>query len=172
MLELYWGCLVFGLILAFVSIIFGDLLGDVLGGVFHVDSDIMQPMVVVGGLTIFGGAGVLLTKYTSLETWPVVIFALLIAFGLSTIIYFAYVKPMKNSENSIAFSVADLIGQFGEVIVPIPAQGCGEILIQVGTGNTNQIAASLKGQEIVSGSQVVVASVKEGVLYVYPYEGM
>lgn len=167
MLEVYWGFLLFGLILAFVSVIFGDLLGDVFGGMFHVHSDVMQPMVVVGGLTIFGGAGVLFTQYTDLGTGPVITFSLLIAFLLSVVIYFAYVKPMKNSENSIGFSVNDLIGQFAEVTVPIPAKGCGEVLIEMNTGNTNQIAASLYGKEIAVGSQVVVARVTEGVLYVY-----
>jgi len=89
---------------------------------------------------------------------------------LSSLVYFAYVKPMKGAESSTGFSVQDLIGKIGEVIVPIPAKGCGEVLIKIGAGNTNQIAASSDGEDIPAASRVVVAEVKEGVLYVFRYD--
>lgn len=170
MLEFYWGCLTVGMIFAVVTIIFGDVLGDAFDGIFEFLSleqlDFIEPMVIVGGITVFGGAGIMLSKYTSLEILPIAILAFIVAILLSMLIYFTYVKPMKNSENSSNFSVQDLIGKTGEVIVPIPSQGFGEIIIKIGAGNTNQIAGSLKGEEFSAGTRVIVAEVREDTLYV------
>lgn len=170
MLGFYWGCLTVGMIFAVVTIIFGDVLGDAFDGVFDFLSldqvDFMEPMVIVGGITVFGGAGIMLSKYTTLEILPIAILAFIVAILLSMLIYFTYVKPMKNSENSTGFSVLDLVGKTGEVIIPIPNQGFGEILIKIGAGNTNQVAASLNGEEFPAGTMVIVAEVREDTLYV------
>ena len=174
MLEIYWGCLIIGALFAVVTVIFGDLLGHVFDGLFSFLSldhlDFFQPMVIVGGITVLGGTGVVLTRFTPLPALPVALLSLMSAVLLSSLVYFAYVKPMKGAESSTGFSVQDLIGKIGEVIVPIPAKGCGEVLIKIGAGNTNQIAASSDGEDIPAASRVVVAEVKEGVLYVFRYE--
>lgn len=41
------------------------------------------------------------------------------------------------------------------------------MLIKIGAGNTNQIAASSDGEDIPAGTRVVVAEIKDGVLYVF-----
>lgn len=59
--ELYWGCLIFGVIFSIATILFADILDIIFDGFFlslsldHVEC--LQPMVIVGGITIFGGAG-------------------------------------------------------------------------------------------------------------------
>jgi len=173
MLEVYWICLIGGVIFALISTVFGDLLGDFFDGIFDALSfdsfDFLHPMVLVSGITIFGASGVLLTKYSSMETLVVALLSLIIALALSIVLYFTYVKPMKNSENSIGYSMQDLVGKIGEVTVTIPVGGYGEVLLKVGAGNTNQIAASLEREEIPAGTRVVVGDTKEGVLYVFPY---
>lgn len=174
MLEVYWGCFIAGALFAVITIVFGDFLGSVLDGLFdfltldHID--FFHPMVIMGGITAFGGAGVALTKATSLGALPVAVIALMMAVLLSFTVYFAYVKPMKGAESSTGFSIRDMIGKIGEVTVPIPAKGYGEVLIKIGAGNTNQIAASSDGEDIPAGTRVVVAEVREGVLYVFRYE--
>lgn len=170
MLELYWGCLIFGVLFASITILFGDLLD----GYFHVFSldhlEWLQPMVIVGGVTIFGGTGLLLTRYTEFMGPVVIVFSLLTAAILSILVYFIYIKPMKNCENASGFFITDLIGRVGEVLVPVPARGCGEVLIKIGAGNTNQIAASKDMVELPAGTQVVVATIREGILYVSHYK--
>lgn len=83
LLNIYWGCLLGGLIFALVTVIFGDLLGGVFHGLFDSISfdhfDFLQPMILVSGITIFGGAGVMLTKYTALEPPAVAIISLMLA---------------------------------------------------------------------------------------------
>lgn len=174
MLEVYWMCLSGGVLFALVSIIFGDVLGDIFDGVFDALSfdhvDFLHPMVLVGGVTIFGGSGVMLSRYTAMEPVPVALLSLMIAIALSILVYFAYVKPMKNSENSTGFSMKDLVGKIGEVSVPIPVGGYGEVILKVGAGNTNQIAATLDQADIPAGTRVVVGETKDGVLYVFPYD--
>lgn len=174
MIDLYWGCFTGGILFAVISLIFGDVLSDIFDGIFDAVSfdhaDFIHPMVIVGGITVFGGSGILLSQYTRLEPSMVAWLSLLSALIISAVVYFAYVKPMKNSENSTGFSVQDLVGKIGEVVTPVPGNGCGEILIRIGAGNTNQIAASLDGEELSMGTRVVVGEVKDHVLYVFPYE--
>lgn len=109
-------------------------------------------------------------QHTNLDPLKIAVLSLMISIILSILLYFAYVKPMKNSENSTGFSLKDLVGKIGEVSVPIPIDGYGEVVIKVGAGNTNQIAANLEKVEIPAGTRVVVGEAKEGVLYVFPYE--
>lgn len=178
MVEVYWGCFIGGALFAAVTIIFGDLLGNVFHGMFdgvfgalggdHLD--FFSPMVTVGGLTVFGGAGIMLTRYTPFQTGSVILLSMFIAFLISVLVYFAYVRPMKNAENSTSFSLLDLVGKIGEVNVPIPEKGVGEVIIRIGAGNTNQIAESYDGSVIAVGTRVVVGEIRDGILYVFPYE--
>lgn len=123
-------------------------------------------MVLRCGITFFGAVGILLTKYSSFEAQVVMVLSVLIAFLLSVVVYFIYVRPMRNAESSIAFSQADLAGMVGEVLVPITKGGIGEVLIKVGAGYTNRMAASLDGGTFQKGEKVVVVDIREGVLYV------
>lgn len=169
MLEIYWGCLIFGVIFAMVTFLFGDVLYSAAGispGLSFDHLAWLQPMVLVGGITSFGGSGVLLTTYTTLTGSETIALALLAAILLSALVYFIYIKPMQKCENSAGFFTADLMGKAGEVILAIPAGGFGEVLIRVGAGNTNQTAASYDQVDLLAGTQVVVAEIKEGVLYV------
>lgn len=174
MLEIYWTCFVGGVLFALATIILGDILGHIFSGFFDTLSldhlDFLQPMVVVGGITIFGGSGITLSQYTALKPFPTALVSLLVSVVVSILVYFSYVKPMKNCENSSGFSLQDLVGKIAEVTVPIPARGYGEVVIKVGAGNTNQIAANLEQVEIPAGTRVVIGEVKEGILFVFRYE--
>lgn len=178
MVGVYWGCFIGGALFAIVTIIFGDLIGSMFDGVFdgafdalggdHLD--FLSPMVTVGGLTVFGGAGIMLTRYTPFQTGSVILLSLFIAFLVSVLVYFAYVRPMNNAENSTSFSLMDLVGKIGEVSVPIPEKGVGEVILRIGAGNTNQIAGSYDGSVLATGTKVVVGEIRDGILYVFRYE--
>lgn len=174
MQTVYWGCFYGGIIFAVITIIFGDILGDVFGGLLDSLSfdhfDFLSPMVIVGGITAFGGAGIMLERLTSLATLSAAILALIIAIALSIFVYFIYVRPMQNAENSNGYSMSDLVGKIGTVTVPVPEQGFGEVLIKIGAGNTNHIACSCDKEEFAAGTRVVVADIKDGVLNVFHYQ--
>lgn len=168
--TLFMSCLVGGILYALVSIIFGDLIGQALDGALDFLSldghSWLSPTALVGGITTFGGAGILLGRYTAFSSTAIVVIALFIALTAAVAVFFLYIKPMEQSENSIAFSLNDLSGKLGEVLVPISAKGYGEVMVKVGAGFTNQIAASFEGVEITSGSKVVVVEVRDSTLYV------
>ncbi len=170
LLNIYWGCLFGGIIFALVTVIFGDLLGDAFNGLFHSLAfdhlEFLQPMVLVSWITIFGGTGVVLTLYTSFAPLPVLIASITLAILVTILIYFAYVKPMKNSENSTAYSMEDLVGMIGEVITPIPTKGYGEVLLKVGAGHSNHIASSQYGEELSTGTKIFVTKVEKSIVYV------
>lgn len=174
MLELYWGCLIGGIIFALITVVLGDALSEMLDGILDaitVDGlDFLHPMVIVGGITVLGGTGILLTELTSLTAVIIFILSVLNSIFISMLVFFFYVKPMQQSENSIGFSIQDLIGKIGEVTIPIPKAGYGEVMIRIGGGNTNQIAASFDQVDIESGTRVVVIKIEEAVLYVSAFE--
>ncbi|MBJ6363268.1 NfeD family protein [Paenibacillus sp. GCM10012307] len=172
---LFWSCLSGGILYAVITVIFGDVISEALDGALDfLSGDTLpwlQPMTLVSAMTIFGGAGLMLSRYTALGTTVVIIMAAMIAIILGIAIYFLYVRPMENSENSTGYSIQELGGKVGEVLVPIPSSGYGEVIVNVGAaGVAGQIAASFDGQEIPMGSKVVVVDVKEGTLLVSKIE--
>lgn len=168
--AIFWGCLVGGALYAVISALLGDLIGHALGGVLDFLSldghPWLNPTTLVGGITAFGGAGLLLAHYTALGAAAVLILAVLGGVVIGGSGYFLYVKPMSQSENSIAYSERDLSGKIAEVITAIPSHGYGEVLVRAGAGHTNQIAASFDRVDIPGGTRVVVVEVKENTLYV------
>jgi membrane protein implicated in regulation of membrane protease activity len=173
MIEFYWGCLITGIIFTLLTVIFDDFLGNMMEGILDALTfdlpGIFNTTVVMSALTALGGAGVLLTIYTPLT--PIIIFMLALCSGiiLSILFYFLYVKPMESAENSTGFSIKDFIGMVGEVTIPIPSKGYGEIVLSIAGAASNQIAASFDEIDIPSGSQALVIEVRDGTLLVSPY---
>ncbi|MFD0713687.1 protease [Paenibacillus sp. GCM10027626] len=172
--ALFIACLAGGILFAVVSVIFGDWLSVALDGALDFLSlenhQWLQPTALVGAITVFGGAGLLLYRYSSFAAWTIIVLSVLIGIVAGAGVYFLYIRPMEQSENSTAYSMKDLSGALAEVLVPIPATGYGEVLVKVGAGHTNQIAASYEAVAIADGARVVVVEIKDGVLLVSPVE--
>lgn len=164
---LFWGCFIGGAVFALASTLLGDIIGSWIDGIFDLISvDFFKPIISASAITTFGGSGILLSQYTGLGNAAIIIFSILIALLLSVVVYFIYVKPMDNSENSIGFSETDLPGKLGEVTIPIAGEGFGEIMVKQVAGNTLHIAASWDKRNISVGREVVVVDMKEGVALV------
>nr|WP_308858212.1 NfeD family protein [Paenibacillus sp. R14(2021)] len=131
---------------------------------------ILQPMAIVGGITVFGGAGLLLEHHTSLGNAIVILLAILCGCMAAAGIYILYVRPMERSENSTGYSMQELNGAIGEVTVPIPAAGFGEVSVKVLAGLTYHIAASFDGVLIPLGTRVVVVRIDAHTLLVSKLE--
>ncbi|MCM3338849.1 protease [Paenibacillus sp. MER TA 81-3] len=167
--AIYWGLLVFGALYAIITFIFGEVLShafDAFVGDGHLS--FLQPTALVSGLTTLGAIGILLTRYTAFQSASIMLIAIAGAILVSVMMYFFYIRPMEQGENSVGFSIQDLTGKVGEVNVPIPAAGFGEVTVRIGAGVTNQIAASFDKEDIPSGTTIVVIEVKEDTLYVSP----
>ncbi|MBB6636428.1 protease [Cohnella thailandensis] len=165
--ALFWCCLLFGALMALVTLIFGDGLGDAAGGLFSIDlHDVFQPVVLSGGITVFGGMGLLLHRYSELPGYGIYLLSVMGAALIGMGMYFVYVRPMRNSENSTGYSMNELTGMLAEVLTPVPATGFGEVLVKAGVGYSNHVAASFDKVDVPAGTKVVVVEVKEGTLYV------
>ena len=164
--TVYMVCLVGGLIYTLISLIFGDTISDLLG---QLQLPVVEPIVLVSGLTAFGGAGYLLSRFTSLSWLVVLLLAIAIGGGLAVAAFFVWVKPMSKAENSTGYSMNQLGGKLGEVNTTIPADGLGEVLLPMISGTTYHMAASLERRAIQQGTRVVVVEVRDHVLYVTPF---
>jgi membrane protein implicated in regulation of membrane protease activity len=174
MIEVFWGCLVGGIVFALVSLIGGHGHGfhHGLHGVhgtqhLHVRGvHFLNPLTIVGAITAFGGAGILLTRYATLEMTSLLVVAVTLALLMSVAVHFLIVRPMDHSETSLGFSTAEYVGMSGLVTVPIPAEGRGQVMVRIGAGNTCEPAASFDDEPIPSGSKVVIVEVRDHTLYV------
>ncbi|MFD1955104.1 hypothetical protein ACFSL6_13225 [Paenibacillus thailandensis] len=93
---LFWGCLAGGILFAVVTVILGDLISNALDGALDFLSldgfPWLDPMTIVGTITIFGGAGLLLTEYTGLSGGTAALLALLVGLVAGGGVYFLYVR--------------------------------------------------------------------------------
>lgn len=171
MTTIYWYCLIGGFAVSVLLVLAGDVLDaalDALDGIL----DAFDPLSVVAGLTVFGGAGLLLDAYAPLADLPEAATAAAIATLAAVLLHVVYVKPMKRSENSTAFSVREYAGKRGELTTGVPADGFGEVIVRMGASTTFQTAASFSGAPIAAGTAVVVVEVgRDGVLLVAPLDG-
>lgn len=171
MLDVYWICLIGGLVFSVLTLLFGDLLDGAFEGFDALDGLVLlDPLSLVGGVTVFGGAGVVLTETTDLGAGTGAALAALIGLGLAVAMHFVYVRPMKRSENSTGFSMREYHGKLGEVITAIPPEGYGEVMVRMGASNTFRTAASFDGAPIPSGTRIVVVEIHDGDLLVTPFD--
>ncbi|MFC6331291.1 protease [Paenibacillus septentrionalis] len=170
--TLFWVCFLIGIVYTVAVVIFGDALAGALDASLEwlqLDNlPVLQPLTLISGLTIFGGSGIVLLNFSLLSMALVITFALVIAVIGVIIVYFVYIKPMANAENSTGYSIFDLVGKEAQVVVPIPSNGYGEVIVKTAGGISNHTAASYDQVEIVGDQSVVVIEVKEGVLFVSP----
>jgi hypothetical protein len=156
-MDIYTVALVLGLILSIFVFIFDEVFS--FEGPFNFS-------VLVTFMTVLGGVGSLLTYYGEWEATLIAAIAMLSGLVIALLFDFLYLKPMREAENSMAFSIHDLVGQQGEIITPIGIGKYGEVLVKMTGGYTSQIAASTLGEEIPKNEMVRVDRIEEGVLYV------
>ena len=171
MTTLYWTCLGGGFALTVLMLIVGEALEAVFDALDGVGTDAFDPLSMLAGVTLFGGAGLILDSALSLEVGLEVALAVLIGLVGAVVLHVVYVKPMKQSENSTAFSVREYAGKTGELVTGVPQGGFGEVTVRMGASTTFQTASSFSGDPIPTGTAVVVVEVDaEGVLRVAPLD--
>ncbi|PTM53318.1 NfeD family protein [Desmospora activa] len=168
--TIFWYCFWGGLVASLALWLLGDWLGGLLDGIWEFASSLFQPVTLVGAITAFGAAGLILTESTPLTGILLIATSLAIAIIAFLLLYYLVVRPVADAESSSAFRLQELVGHTGEVLITIPDQGCGEVLIWTGSGHTNQIASSHRGESIPSGTRIVVRRVEDSVLWVTPVD--
>ncbi|MBH9787613.1 hypothetical protein FE576_20160, partial [Clostridioides difficile] len=99
-----------------------------------------------------------------------IIAACIIGAILSSIFYLFVLVPLRSADVSLAYTEESLGGQLGRVIVPIPVDGFGEVVIETTSGMISKRATGYDNEAIDYDETVLVVDVKDGTLFVRTYE--
>ena len=144
---------------------FSELFDGLFEGIPFVD-----PAVILSFITITSAGGFLLEKFSSMPDLLIFFIASIISAIISSLIYFFILVPLKSAEVSMAYTEESLGGQVGKVIVPIPVDGYGEIVIENVNGIISKRATGFENEAIEYDEQVLIIEAKDGTVYVKKYE--
>lgn len=131
---------------------------------------LLDPAVLLAFITFTSAAGFVMERTTTMSSSLILLLALAIATVLDFLLYFFVLLPLRSAEVSLAYTDESLAGQVGKVIVPIPEDGFGEIVIETVNGILSKRAASYDNIAIDYGKEVLVIEVKDGTFIVKEYE--
>lgn len=127
----------------------------------------LKPITIVSFLTVFGGVGIIGSKY---NISPVLLFIIAMVSGLTVafILYKFVVIPLYKAQNTSAVSRKSLIGTKAVVITPIYENGFGTISYVVNGSKCNAPAQHVAKKAIKQGEEVIIYEIKDNVFYVEP----
>ncbi|MDS9472091.1 hypothetical protein [Sporosarcina pasteurii] len=142
---------------------------DVAEGIGEV-SPFLDPAVILSFITFTSAAGYILELLVEWHSGVVLAVAIAIAIVLDILLYFFVLLPLASAEVSLAYTDESLMGQVGRVIVPIPVDGYGEIVIETINGRISKRATGYENTAIDYGKEVLIIEVKNGAFIVKEYE--
>ncbi|BDH61559.1 hypothetical protein MTP04_16890 [Lysinibacillus sp. PLM2] len=145
-------------------ILFSDFLDGFTDGI-----PFFNPAVILAFITITSASGFLLEQLSPYTSLIVLIISCIISAILSTLLYFFILVPLKSAEVSLAYTEESLEGQVGKVIVPIPENGYGEVVIETVNGIISKRATGYDNEAISYEDDVLIIEVKQGTLFVKKY---
>lgn len=173
MLQVFVGCLAFGVLFSVFSAIFGSHGFDHGAGADgHPGSDSvdgpspLNPLVISSAITAFGAVGLAAKAGFGMGDILSAVVALAFAGIIGVVIFYGIVKFMYGSQSNSMFSLDDLADTEAEVITPIPAKGMGEIAYVINGVRYNLSARSSDGVEIGRGAAVIIRSVSGNAAFV------
>ena len=157
----------YGLIIVGLITILYVLFADAIDGM---DAGIFNPTVILSFILFVCATGFILLKLTEWSNTVIIVTAFIISCILSFLLYFFVLLPLSSAEVSTAYTDQSLQGSVGKVIVPIPKDGFGEIVIETVNGLISKRAAEYDNEEIDYGKKVLVIDVAGGTFLVKEYE--
>jgi membrane-bound ClpP family serine protease len=148
--------------LTVLYIFFGDIVEAAL--------DFLNPTLILAFVTFLSASGYLLELITPLNSLVILFIAIVIALILDTLLNIFVLVPMSSAEESLVYTSDSLKGRVGRVLIPIPQDGFGEVVLKSSSGTISKPARSFDNQPIAEGEKVLVIDVKDGVLHVAHYE--
>lgn len=142
------------------------LLGEFMG---HTDVDIanispLKPTVIAAFITVFGGAGLVLSQFVNeITALPL---AGLIALAVATVIYRFIIVPLTKAQNTTAIEQQNLIGCTAQVTETIPQGKYGKITYKVNERIYTAPAKAEDGNEIARNSRVEIVQIEKNTYYV------
>jgi len=123
-------------------------------------------------LAWFGGAGFLITRFSSI--WFALGLLIAMAAGLfgAAIVFLFFTRVLISHEENMDAADYEMVGVLGRISMPIRENGTGEIIYsQAGTRRTCG-ARSENGSAIEKGEEIVVTRYDKGIAYVRLWEEM
>ncbi|TQR21848.1 NfeD family protein [Psychrobacillus vulpis] len=157
----------YGLIIVGLVTILYVLFADAIDGM---DAGILNPTVILSFILFVCATGFILLKLTEWSNTVIIVTALIVSSILSFLLYYFILIPLSSAEVSTAYTDESLQGQVGKVIVPIPTDGFGEIVIETVNGVISKRAVGYDNEEVEYGKQVLVIDVEGGTFFVKEYE--
>ncbi|QTD43421.1 NfeD family protein [Sporosarcina sp. Te-1] len=157
------------LIIAGLATILYIFFSDITEGIGE-GSPLLDPAVILAFITFTSAIGYILELLTGWNHSLILIVSLVGAILLDVLLYFFVLLPLKSAEVSMTYTDESLTGQVGKVIVPIPVDGFGEIIIETVNGIISKRAAGYENEPIDYGKEVLIIEVKEGTFIVKEYE--
>jgi hypothetical protein len=131
-----------------------------------------NPVTIAAFLAWFGGAGYLLTRFSTL--WFLTGLGIATVGGVAgaAIVFFFLTRVLMSEEENLDPADFEMVGVLGRLSVPIRQDGTGELIYsQAGTRRTCG-ARSEECCVIAKGSEVVVTRYDKGIAYVRPWSEM
>ncbi|WP_108669148.1 NfeD family protein [Peribacillus acanthi] len=154
-------------VLTLLYVLFGDVLEGIASSI-----DFLNPTLLLSFFTFLSASGYLLERLTPLNGLIILMINVFLSLALVTLINFFILVPLSKAEESLVYTQESLIGRLGKVIIPIPKDGFGEVLIESNSGRISKPAACFEGSSIIEGQTVLVIDIKKGVLYVSLHESV
>jgi membrane protein implicated in regulation of membrane protease activity len=183
--TIFLGCFVFGALFTLVSVVLGvgghgaAHIGHGHGAVHighpHAEAGdrfgslpLLSVSSIVGALTWFGAAGYLLLR---LGDWalPAVVLGALLAGGVGWYLIARFLGLVLSGEREMDPADYRLEGTVGQVTVPIPAGGTGEVVFSKAGSRRSEAARAINGVSIPRGSEVVITTYVDGFATVQPW---
>ncbi len=156
------------LIISGLCIILYLFFGDVIEGISEA-TGFLNPVLILAFLIFMSATGYILEALTDMNTFLIMGIAVTVSLILDTLLNVFVLIPLANTEESLVYTEESLKGRIANVIIPIPEDGFGEILIESISGRISKPATSFDNKMIAEGKKVLIIDVKEGVLYVVPH---
>lgn len=163
--SVYLTILITSGVLTLFYILFGDIMDGIGEGI-----PILNPTLILVFFIFLSASGYIFEAFTSVSSVLIFIFSALGSIFLTTLLNIFVLVPLSSAEESLAYTEDSLKGRLGTAIISIPKDGFGEVLIENNSGRIAKSAVSFDKTEIAEGTKVLVIDVKEGVLFVRPYD--
>ena len=144
---------------------FGDLADVSVDGIPFLD-----PAVILSFITFTAAGGYFLERFTGLSSIIIIVIAFIVASLFTALLYYFLLIPLRSAEVSLAYTDESLEGQLGKIIVPVPIDGYGEMVIETVNGIISKRVASYHNVEIPYDAKVLIIEMRDGTAYVTIYE--
>ncbi|HEX2924745.1 MAG TPA: NfeD family protein [Ruminiclostridium sp.] len=127
---------------------------------------LLNPLVAVSFLTVFGGMGIMGTRFFGWNPLIVLIVSLGAGIIISILLYNFVAKPIYRSENSTDASRENLIGIPAEVTTDILENGFGTIKYTVNSLRYTAPARHIENKPVKQGEKVFICKIENNIFFI------